>query len=170
MTNYKEIVTKAIINKAKKSSTDNITINIDDKADTILGCWIINHTFNGTSNNNEININGSYDINVWYAYDNNTKTGVSTNNYNYSELLKVNLLEDNKNNEVIVRSLKQPTVVDVNLEDGVIKMNIEKELGVEVIGNTNIKVPIEDISDDYEDLTEKKDINDIDQVDTEYLK
>ena len=167
---YKEIVTKAIIGKAKKTSTNTYEMIPNEKPDTILGCWVINHNFQGYSNNDNININGSFDVNVWYSYDNNTKTGVSTNNYNYSELLKVNLLEDNKNNEVIVRSLKQPTVVDVNLEDGVIKMNIEKELGVEVIGNTNIKVPIEDISDDYEDLTEKKDINDIDQVDTEYLK
>ena len=43
MDNYKEIVTKAIISKSKKSSIDKIKMNIDDNASTRLGCWIINH-------------------------------------------------------------------------------------------------------------------------------
>ena len=170
MSNYKEIVTKAIIGKAKKTSSNTYEMTPNDTPDTILGCWVINHNFQGYSNNNNININGSFDVNVWYSYDNNTKTGVSTNKYNYNELLKVNLKEDNDNNEVIVRSLKQPTVTNVSLDNGIIKMDIEKELGVEVVGNTKIKVPIEDLIDDYENLTDQENIDNIDQVDTEYIK
>ena len=158
MTNYKEIVTKAIINKAKKSSTDNITINIDDKADTILGCWIINHTFNGTSNNNEININGSYDINVWYAYDNNTKTNVIKHTYNYFDSLNINNIDNTTNKEVIVRCLTQPSVNEAKIEDNAFKLSANKELAVEVLGDTKIKVPIEIIDDDYEEIT-NTDIN-----------
>ena len=167
MSNFKEIVTKAIIGKAKKTSSNNYEMIPNENPDTILGCWVINHNFSGYSNNNDININGSFDVNVWYSYDNNTKTGVSTNSYNYTESLKVNLIEDSNNNDVIVRSLKQPTVTDVSLDNGVIKMNIEKEMGVEVVGDTKIKVPIEDFVDDYEDVTNN--VDDID-VDTEYLK
>ena len=158
MTNYKEIVTKAIINKAKKSSTDNITINIDDKADTILGCWIINHTFNGTSNNNEININGSYDINIWYAYDNNTKTNVVKYSYNYFDILNINNIDNTTNKEVIVRCLNQPSVNEAKIEDNKFKLTANKELAVEVLGDTKIKVPIEVIDDDYEEIT-STDIN-----------
>ena len=170
MSNYKEIVTKAIIGKAKKTSSNTYEMSTNEVPDTILGCWVINHNFQGYSNNNNININGSFDVNVWYSYDNNTKTGVSTNNYTYNESLKVNLKEDSNNNEVIVRSLKQPTVTDVKLDNGIIKMNIEKELGVEVVGNTKIKVPIEDLVDDYEDVSETVTEDDIENVDTEYLK
>lgn len=170
MSNYKEIVTKAIIGKAKKTSSNTYEMSTNEVPDTILGCWVINHNFQGYSNNNNININGSFDVNVWYSYDNNTKTGVSSNKYNYNEVLKVNLKEDNDNNEVIVRSLKQPTVTNVSLDNGVIKMDIEKELGVEVVGNTKIKVPIEDLVDDYEDLTNQESVDNIDQVDTEYIK
>ena len=169
MSNYKEIVTKAIVGKAKKTSSNIYEIKPNDNVDTVLGCWVINHNFSGFSNNNDVNITGSFDVNVWYSYDNNTKTGVISNNYTYNEFMKINTLEDTNNNEVIVRSLKQPTVTDVKLEDNTIKMNIEKELGVEIVGNTKIKVPIEDLVDDYEDVTSISS-DDIDNVDTEYLE
>ena len=170
MSSYREIVTKAVLGKGKKVFKNNHFIEVNNTPNNVLGCWVINHNFSGYSNNNDININGSFDVNVWYSYDNNTKTGVSSNKYNYNEVLKVNLKEDNDNNEVIVRSLKQPTVTNVEINNGVIKMDIEKELGVEVVGNTKIKVPIEDLVDDYEDLTNQESVDNIDQVDTEYIK
>lgn len=42
MTNYKEIVTKAIISKGKKLFTSSNTV-LADHPSTILGCWVINH-------------------------------------------------------------------------------------------------------------------------------
>ena len=166
MSNYKEIVTKAIIGKVKKSSVDNISINVEDKADTILGCWIINHTFNGTSNNSEVLVNGSYDVNVWYSYDNNTKTNVVKYTYNYFDTLNINLKENISNKEVIVRSLTQPSVNDAKIEDNVFKLSTSKELAVEVIGDTKIKVPVEVIDDDYEEID-----NDIvsEELNSDYL-
>ncbi len=167
MSNYKEIVTKAVIGKVKKSSTDNININVEDKADTILGCWIINHSFSGTSNSNEILINGSYDVNVWYSYDNNTKTNVIKYTYNYFDTLNINIKENISNKEVIVRSLNQPSVNDAKIVDNQFKLVANKELAVEVIGDTKIKVPIEIIDDDYEEIT-TNDINS-ENIDTNYL-
>lgn len=40
---YKEIVTKAIIGKGKKAFKNTYTIDVEEKPDTILGCWVINH-------------------------------------------------------------------------------------------------------------------------------
>ena len=167
MSNYKEIVTKAIVGKAKKKDTNIYEMNTNNIIDTILGCWVINHNYTGFTNNNTVNINGSFDVNVWYSYDNNTKTEVTTNTYNYEEELKVSTKENNSDNEAIIRSLKQPTVIDVSKDNNNIKMTIEKELGVEILGNTKIKVPTEDLIDDYEDLTDN---NEIDSIDTDYLK
>lgn len=43
MYNYKEIVTKAIIGKGKKTFKNDYEINTNEKVDTVLGCWVINH-------------------------------------------------------------------------------------------------------------------------------
>lgn len=172
MSNYKEIVTKAVVGKAKKTSSNDFVIIPNEIPDTILGCWVINNKFEGYSNNADINVNGSFDINVWYSYENDSKTTVSTQNFNYTDTLKVHLKETiNDGKEVIVRSLKQPTVTDVKIADGKIEMTVEKELGVEVVGNTKIKVPVEDNMDDYEDLTEEiKAEEEINKVNDSYLK
>ena len=36
----------------------------EDNINTVLGCWIINHNFNGVNNNGSVNVNGTYDIKV----------------------------------------------------------------------------------------------------------
>ena len=43
MAYFKEIVTKAIIGKGKKTTDKKLTINTDTNIDTVLGCWVINH-------------------------------------------------------------------------------------------------------------------------------
>ena len=73
-------------------------------------------------------------------------------------------------NEIIVRSLKQPTVSDVKIDNNIVKVVVEKELAVEVIGDTKIKVSIEELDDDY-DIADDNDISDevIDEIDENYL-
>jgi spore coat protein E len=167
MNNYKEIVTKAIIGKLKKNSIDNISFNIDDKPDTILGCWIINHSFNGILNNKDVLVNGKYDINVWYSYDNNTKTNVAKYTYNYNDILNINLNDNIDSSDVKVRSLSNPIVNDAKIEDNTIKLEVSKELATEVIADTTIKVPIESTIDDYIEI--KEDIKD-EEINTNYLE
>ena len=54
MAYFKEIVTKAVIGKGKRVTTSTHTIKPQNKPDTVLGCWIINHSFSGRSINNDI--------------------------------------------------------------------------------------------------------------------
>lgn len=61
MANYKEIVTKAILGKGKKTFTTTDAITPEIVPTTILGCWVINHNFKGYKNGDKINIEGSYD-------------------------------------------------------------------------------------------------------------
>ena len=75
--------------------------------------------------------------------------------------------------EIIVRSLTQPTVTDVNASNGVVNLSIEKELGVEIVGNTMIKVSVEEEEDDYEvieDLDDEEADQVINEIDEDYLK
>ena len=70
MASYKEIVTKAIIGKGKKSFKNNYDLEIEEEASTVLGCWVINHKFKGYKSGDKVGVSGSYDVNIWYSYDN----------------------------------------------------------------------------------------------------
>lgn len=173
MANFKEIVTKAVVGKSKKNSIDSFTVETNEVPNTVLGCWVINHTFSGANQNGTVMLSGEYDINVWYSYDNDTKTTVSTRRYSYTDKMNVHLRDNTgltNANEIIVRSLKQPTVSDVKIENNVVKVNVEKELAVEVIGDTKLKVSIEELDDDY-DVVEEQDITDevVEELDDNYL-
>ena len=172
MASYKEIVTKAVIGKAKKTNSMNFSFTPDENVNTVLGCWVINHTFSGANQNGKVGVTGSFDVNVWYSYDGDTKTKVNTKKFGYNEVLAVPLRDSatlTNNSEIIVRSLKQPSVTNVSVTDGNIVLDIEKELGVEIVGDTKIKVPIEDVDDDYEEIIDEEDVSGIDEVNENYL-
>ena len=172
MSNFREIVTKAVIGKAKKTSGGVYSVDTEEKANTVLGCWVINHGFNGVNNNGSVLVNGAFDVNVWYSYDNDTKTAVCTRRFTYNDKMNVPLKHDtvlDNNSEIIVRSLKQPTVTNVDIKNGLVELSIEKELGVEVVGNTKVKVSVEDFEDDYEELLDDDIDSEIESLNDDYL-
>jgi len=173
MANYKEIVTKAVIGKAKKTNSMHFSFTPDEAINTVLGCWVINHNFNGSNQSGKVLVNGAFDVNVWYSYEGDTKTKVNTKRFGYNEVLNVPLKDQatlTNNSEIIVRSLKQPTVTNVEIQNGNIALDIEKELGVEIVGDTKIKVPIEDMDDDYEEIIDDGEIEGIDEIKEDYLE
>ena len=176
MASFKEIVTKAVIGKAKKTSVSKFSVTPNESVDTVLGCWVINHTFEGRNQNGVVYIHGGFDVNVWYSYNNDTKTAVATEHFTYEDKMNIRLKDGavlTDASEIIVRSLTQPTVTDVNASNGVVNLSIEKELGVEIVGNTMIKVSVEEGEDDYEvieDLDDEEADQVINEIDEDYLK
>ena len=71
--------------------------------------------------------------------------------------------------EIIVRCLRQPTVSNVNVEGTTVKLDIEKELGVEIVGDTKVKVSVEDDEDDYEEIFDESDESVLDEINEDYL-
>lgn len=166
---YKEIVTKAVIGKGKKKYRNNYQITVDLIPTTILGCWIINHNFQAKEVNGKILITGYFDANIWYSYDNDTKTTVITKNITYTEEEKLSLAtNDIVNKEVIVRSLKQPTCVKAKEEGNVINLEIEKELGLEIIGDTKVKVSSVEEEDTW-DILDNLEEDPLENINTNYL-
>ena len=112
---------------------------------------------------------------MWYSYNNDTKTAVSTKRFQYNDKMNVRLKDGaalSDATEIIVRSLNQPTVTDVYINNGVVNLSVEKELGVEIVGNTMIKVSVEEDPDDYEvleDFDEASVAEDINAVNEDYL-
>ena len=175
MASYKEIVTKAIVGKGKKYFKNTYTIDTDLEPTTVLGCWVINHKFKGYKTGKEIGVDGSYDVNIWYSYDNDSKTSVINKTINYNDLFNVKVKENadlSDNTDIIVRTLKQPTCSKVDINGNSISFNIEKELGVEIVGETKVKIAIEDDEEPWDILEDdniEEDIKEIDEVKEEYL-
>ena len=160
MAAYKEIVTKAVIGKGKKYFKNSYSLDLSNPSN-ILGCWVINHKFKGYKSSGKIGVDGSYDVNIWYSYDNDSKTTVVSKKIEYNDLFNVKTRSDadlTGDTDIIVRTLKQPTCSKVNIESGsMITFDIEKELGVEVVGETKMKIAIEEEEEPWEEIEDEMD-------------
>ena len=166
---YKEIVTKAVIGKGKKKYHNTYQISTEQTPTTILGCWIINHNFSAHESDGKILINGSFDANIWYSYDNDTKTTVVSKKITYTEEEKLTVENKNiVNKDIIVRSLKQPTCISAKEEGNSINIEIEKELGLEIIGDTKVKISSVDEEETWDSLDSETE-EEIDKVNPNYI-
>lgn len=169
MSAYKEIVTKAIIGKGKKYYKNTYTIDTENEPSTVFGCWVINHKFKGNDVGGKIVVDGSFDVNLWYSYNNDTKTTVITKKIKYSESVMIRQREetDSSVKDIIVRSLKQPNCVNAKEQGNSIVIDIEKELGIEIVGDTKVKVAVEEDEEPW-DVIDDNEYND--EVDKEIDK
>lgn len=154
MTNYREIVTKSVIGKGKKTFSTTKEKKLDIIPSTILGCWVINHQFQGSKLNDRVTITGSYDVNIWYSYDNDTKTDVIREHDSYQEIVNVKNDKEITNEEIIIRSLKQPTCIKIDINSNSIIYTIEKELGIELVGDEKVKIAIDETEDSWDEILE----------------
>lgn len=151
---FKEIVTKAVIGKGKKYFKNTYNVVAEHNANTVLGCWVINHNFKGTVKGDKVIVDGNFDINIWYSYDDDKKTAVVNKNISYQESAGVKTKEGTSlaGSDIIVRALKQPSCSNVNIKDDVIEFDIEKELGIEVVNDAKVKIAVEDSEEPWDDL------------------
>ncbi len=177
MSVFKEIVTKAVIGKGKKYYKNIYTIETENIPTTVLGCWVINHKFKGSEVSGKIVIDGSFDVNIWYSYSKDTKTTVITKKISYSETVMVKQKESTDSNikDIIVRSLKQPNCINATSSGKSITIEIEKELGIEIVGDTKIKVAVEEDEEPWDliedtEYTENTDKEIEKSVQEDYLK
>ena len=176
MSLYKEIVTKAVIGKGKKFFKDNYSISVEQAPSTILGCWVINNKFKGYKADGKIGVSGSYDVNIWYSYDNDSKTAVVNKNISYNDLFNVKLKSEadlSNDTDIIVRTLKQPNCTGVNIKDNQITFDIEKEMGVEVVGETKVKISVEEDEEPWDEINDEltdADLKEINEVKDDFIK
>ncbi len=163
MASTREIVTKAVVGKGKKTFTTTKAVTPDCRPTTILGCWVINHTFRGYRNGNKINIEGSYDVNIWYSCEGDTKTEVVRETTKYLEEVNVPKTSDNDitNEDIIIRSLKQPSCTRADIVDGKVEYTVQKELGVEIVGDVKVKISYDEEEDPWEVIVDELDETDI---------
>ena len=68
------------------------------------------------------------------------------------------------NKDIIIRSLKQPTCISAKEDGNLINLEIEKELGIEIIGDTKVKISSVDEEETWDNLDEPQKNDNIDKV------
>lgn len=160
MSEIREIVTKAIVEKGRKQIRFNSVVNSINNAESVLGCFVMNHSFSATRVKGGVEISGKFELNIWYSHSSNTRTDVVKQVITYDKVCKTkktinDYLEEN--NDIIVKVIQQPVCSDVKIVDDNIEVEIVLEVQCEIIGETKIKVSVlegppiftEDDDDDY---------------------
>lgn len=147
MSEYREIITKAVVGKGRKFSQSTFTISPPHHPSSILGCWIINHKYEAKKEGNKIVVYGKFDVNVWYSYGNNTKTEVVTETLSYTDHIKLKYRDENfldDDCDVIVNVLQQPNCLECTISPNgnKILVEVERELMAEIIGETKVCVHV----------------------------
>jgi spore coat protein E len=147
----REIITKAVCGKGRKFSQETHIITPANNPSSILGCWVINHSYSGKKVGDVIEIIGSYDINVWYSYANNTKTDVAKENVTYVDQVNLSYLDRNLRGnefEVSVSVVQTPNAVEAKTIGSKCSVQVEREFSCEVIGETKVNVVVAPVQDD----------------------
>lgn len=146
MSQYREIITKAVVAKGRKFTKSTHTICPAHHPTSILGCWIINHEYVAVKVGKKVEVKGSYDINVWYSYNNNTKTDVATEKVHYTDVIKLKYRDPDCHDDhmVIAKAVQQPNCLEACISpcgENII-VHVEREFFVEVVGETKVCVAV----------------------------
>ena len=68
---------------------------------------------------------------------------------------------------MVIRSLKQPTCTRADIVNGKIEYTIEKELGIELVGDTKVKIAYDEEEDPWEVITDDATPDEIENVERE---
>ena len=165
--NTREIFTKAVCAKGRKYSQAVHIIKPANIPTSILGAWVINHTYVAEKVGDLVEITGSYDINIWYSYDNNTKTTVTKEIVTYVEEVYLDYLDAHVTGnqaDIITVIKQQPNCLEAKIDvDGdSVRVSVEKEFYNELISETKINVLVVEPEDKeideqelYDDLEEE---------------
>lgn len=137
-----------------------------------LSPTVITHNFQGQKNGDQITITGSYDVNIWYSYDRDTKTDVVKETNRYQEVVRMRSRDDSSDNEeIIVRSLKQPTCSNITIDGNDIHYTIEKELGIELVGDVKVKIEADEEEDPWDEIVDESQDNTVtDDIDEDFIQ
>lgn len=167
----REIVTKAVCGKGRKFSQVTHTVTPTNKTATILGAWVINHTYRADLVGETVEVYGAYELNIWYSFNNNTETSVLKETAKFVDAIPLSYYDSNCNGDVEVTATvtQEPNCIEAQVTgSGKIVVTVEREYTVEVLGETKLCVVVTDGCDydykydsyvDFDELTDFEDLN-----------
>lgn len=146
---YREILTKAIIGKGKRKITDNIKIPTNHNISKVLGCWIINHKYEVYLLDQKTLVKGSYEAFLWYGHDNDSNCNLLKHTFEFDDEIPFNFTLEKSNltskNDLLVYELLTPNCIKMTYNDLDLNIEIEREYEVDIIGETKIKIKVDDV-------------------------
>ncbi|SRR5690606_35322409 len=169
----REVIVKAVVAKGRQLTQSTHTIRPSHTPSSVLGAWIINHAYEAKKKGKTVEIHGHYDINVWYSCNDNTKTDVATERVTYKDVIKLKYKDENaiEDKEVIAQVLQQPNCTDASISPNGNKIivNAEREMQVEIIGETKVVVILADDGDDDDDWDLDVDDEEFEELNPDFL-
>lgn len=156
--NIREIYTKAIVAKGKKLSKNTYTLTLADNPDEVLGCWISNHHFEASLQNRVPKIVGTFDVHLWYSCHEEMDSFVEKNQITYIDDMQVTKKEDREfenDDQLKAKCLSKPKCLSAYKNGNDVIIEIEKEMQIEVSGETCIKVEVKreaEVWDEFDDI------------------
>ncbi len=147
MNEIREIVTKAIVEKGKKTIRFVEKVKVNTAIESVLGCWVLNHSFQAEKAKDSVVVEGVFEVNVWYSFNNNSQTEIVKQMINYRQDIATKRKVKNymdQNIDVIVRMIQPPVCSDVKIEENIIEIEVLLEVSAEVIGETKMRVSVLD--------------------------
>ena len=155
---YREILTKAIIANGTKEINDTKEMLTNDSISKVLGCYVLNHIHNIVTKNQDIYINGSYQVYYWYSFENNTKCALCDSTYEFCDQIPyeftLDKIEIDDKTEIKHYVSIPPSCTSMKFEDNKIIINIKRKYEIDIIGETKLKVKIDDVIIDQKINTE----------------
>lgn len=141
----KEIVTKTVVSKGKISENSELQLDVEDKANKAIGCWVINHNYLNTIENNRVYVIGSYDVHIWYSINESSDTKIHKKTIEYKqEVVMDNDSYRKEDCEYKVYCLEYPNCTNLELRGNQFIVNIKKGLAIDVIGESKLLIQVSD--------------------------
>lgn len=160
-----EIITKTTVAKGKKSIRATQTLHPVHNPNRILGVTITGNNFRTSSDKSGgVAVTGQIDIHIWFSHDNSRSTAVLKETVVFTEHIPVVDLTGErlfKDETVAGRLIRDPRVKDFFItDDGQIRIEIDLEFAVEIIGEAKILVKVFRALEDKKDEDDDWDLDD----------
>lgn len=169
MSNYQEIVTKAVIGKGKKQTSDTYEIEVINNPSKVLGCWIINNQYNCYVLDEKVYVEGHYDAHIWFGCNEDSDTSLIKETKYYKEEIPFKMRQgETLTNKVELKGycVKYPTCSSLSIVDNKINFTVDKDFVIDAIGEAVIKVQVSQVIVDDWAIDEEIDKN----VNVDYIK
>lgn len=175
---YRQVLTRAVCGRGRKFSQATHTVKPPDQIQSILGAWVINHSFDSSRVGEAIEIRGSYDINIWYSCKGNTKTDVLKETVRYIDQVPLSYYDrqTREGSSVVNAQCSQvPNCVEASISPSgdAIYVRVEKEFAVEMVGETKVCVAVYPIEmaemDDKDVMFAEEETEEYDELDPDLI-
>ncbi len=179
MEEIKKIIAKAAYGQSTKAFSKGIDINTYErkKPTKILGCIITDAeisdcSFEGNVENGKaVRVNGKFDTHLWYGLGGDTKVAKASAKFSDVVTIYAQGAEKYSDEEIRAWVSQAPKCCGTSIIDGhegaCVKVQVEYELGAEIVGQTTLNVKVMNIvseADDFEEVT-VEDKDDLDEYD-----